>query len=79
VQQALKAREELDGQLASSLAEAEQAIEELGLARGRQRESSEKISGSDATLAEFDQAAGELDAVRTGATRCCGGGRGRRS
>jgi hypothetical protein len=64
VQQAMKARQELDGQLASSLAEAEGAIEELELARGRQRESAEKISGSDATLAEINQTAGELDAVR---------------
>ncbi|MHB8691322.1 MAG: hypothetical protein ACYDHH_08750 [Solirubrobacteraceae bacterium] len=79
VQQALRARQELDGQLASSLAEAERAIEELALARGRQRESAEKIRGSDATLAEFDQTASELDTVRAtlrdAAAAAAGGGR----
>ncbi len=63
VAQALRARSELDGQLASSLAEAQRAIEELEQARGRQVESAQKVSGGEVGLAAIDGAASELQAL----------------
>jgi hypothetical protein len=62
VQEALRARDELDGQIAASLAEVQGAVEQLERARGRQRESAQKVSGGEDVLAGIDGAAGELQA-----------------
>jgi hypothetical protein len=63
VAKALQARSELDGRLASSLGEAQYAIEELEHARGRQLESAQKVSGGQVVLADIDKAASELQAL----------------
>lgn len=63
VAQAVQARIALDGQLASSLTEAQRAVEELEHARRRQLESAQKVSGGEVVLADIDVAAGELQAM----------------
>jgi hypothetical protein len=79
VEEALRARSELDGEIASWLADVQQAIEELQRARGRQQESAQKVSGGEVTLAGIDGAAGELQALleslRDAATEAAGGDR----
>ena len=79
VEEALRARSELDGEIASWLADLQQAIEELERARGRQRESAQKVSGGELALAGIDGAAGELQALleslRDAAAQAAGGDR----
>lgn len=65
VEQALRARDELDGRLAASLADGERASQELELARNRQRDSAQKISGAEEGLADIDASASELHKLQS--------------